>query len=155
MYGLWRSSFRGPLALALVTVYVLIFFVTPAVAASNVEPAAIADVATQQDTEETESETSGAVDECWQGRADGERDAKGNPLWFVAGLACGIFGFGAAYLIEPSPPASALLGKSSGYALCYTEAYQDKSKGKNAMYAGIGWLVWIVIYLGLILPGVD
>jgi hypothetical protein len=87
------------------------------------------------------------ADECWQGKADGERDAKGNPLWILAGLGCGIFGAGAAYLAKPSPPTYALMGKSSQYVLCYTEAYQSKSRWKNTGYAFLGWATWIVIFL--------
>jgi hypothetical protein len=155
MYRLWQSPFRGPLAALTVAAYCLIFLVVPAVASGKTEPVVAQDVVVQQQSGSSTTESGGSTDQCWQGRADGERDAKGNPAWFIAGLFCGVFGFGAAYLITPSPPASALLGKPSGYALCYTEAYQSKSKGKNAIYAGVGWLVWIVIYVGFILPSAE
>jgi hypothetical protein len=86
-----------------------------------------------------------AQDECMQGKMDGERDAKGNPLWFLAGLGCGIFGAGAAYIYNPDPPAQGLMGKSSEYVLCYTDAYKKKAKMKNTTYACVGWAVWIAI----------
>lgn len=129
MQKLWHSPVRGPLASLMVVVYCAIFLVVPVVALAQIGE--------------------GGVDECYQGKADGERDGTGNPAWVLAGLGCGIFGLGAAYLIKPSPDAGALLGKSSEYVMCYTDAYQEKAKGKNAMYAGIGCLVGAVISLAV------
>jgi hypothetical protein len=89
-----------------------------------------------------------------QGRTDGERDAKGNPLWVLAGLAgtgccllIGCAGIGAAYLLPPSPPAHVLIGKSPEYVLGYTEGYQSKAKVENTMYAAIGCAAAAVINL--------
>lgn len=82
-----------------------------------------------------------------QGKLDGERDAKGNPIWFLAGVGCGIIGVGIAYLVKPSPPAAALIGKSSEYVLGYTDGYQNKSRSKNATYACGGWLVFVIIFV--------
>lgn len=81
-----------------------------------------------------------------QGKLDGEQGARGNPAWILGGLACGIIGVGAAYLIKPSPPADALIGKSAEYVLGYTEGYQKKSCTKNAGYACGGWAAFIIIY---------
>jgi len=119
----------------MVVVYCAIFLVVPVVAFA-------------QDDESS-------VDQCWQGTADGERDGKGNAAWVLAGLGCGIFGLGAAYLIKPSPGAGALLGKSPEYVMCYTESYQENAKNKNAMYAGIGCLVSTVINLALMDTGTE
>ena len=85
-------------------------------------------------------------DTFFQGKLDGERDAKGNGLWALAGCACGIFGVAAAYLIKPTPPAAALIGRSSEYIMGYTEGYQNKSRNKNAMYACGGWAAFVLIY---------
>lgn len=87
-----------------------------------------------------------------QGKLDGERDARGSPLWFVAGLGCGIFGAGAAYLIKPNPPASGLIGKSAEYVMGYTEGYKNKGRDRNTMWACAGWLTWVIIYVAIILP---
>ena len=87
------------------------------------------------------------MDDYVQGKLDGERDSKGNPLWILAGVGCGVFGVGAAYFIKPSPPAHALVGKASGYVMGYTEGYQKKSRNKNAGYACAGWAAWIIFYL--------
>jgi hypothetical protein len=84
-----------------------------------------------------------------EGKVDGEMAAKGNPLWFLAGVGCGCIGVGAAYFIKPSPPAYALVGKSSEYVLGYTEGYGDKSRNKNAGYACAGWLAFVAVYAAL------
>jgi len=81
-----------------------------------------------------------------QGKMDGERDAKGNALWILAGAGCGIFGVGAAYFMKPSPPAQALVGKSIDYVLGYTEGYQTKARNANVGYACGGWAAFIAIY---------
>lgn len=90
---------------------------------------------------------SSATSDYLQGKLDGERDAKGNPAWFLAGAACGIFGAGAAYFIKPEPPASALVGKSAQYVLGYREGYQNKSSGKNLGYACAGWAALVIVYV--------
>jgi len=82
-----------------------------------------------------------------QGKMQGELDAKGNPLWIIAGLGCGIFGVGAAYFTKPSPPSMAIMGKSTEYILGYTEGYQNKSRNTNTGYACGGWAAWLVMYL--------
>ena len=127
MQKLWLSPVRSPLASLMLVVYCAVVLVVPAVVFAQVAESTAA--------------------ECLQGKADGERDGKGNAAWILAGAGCGIIGLGAAYLIKPSPDASTLLGKSSEYVLCYTEAYQNKAKGKNAMYAGVGWAIAIVVLL--------
>lgn len=81
-----------------------------------------------------------------QGRADGQRDAKGSPAWILGGILCGVFAVLYCYIQSPSPPVGALVGKSSDYVLGYSEGYKTK-RGKDAMYAWIGWGIWIVIYL--------
>jgi hypothetical protein len=131
MQLLWQSPTRGPIASLMIVLYCLMFLVMPIVALAQ------------------------QGDDCAQGKADGERDGKGNALWFLAGLGCGIIGFGAAFLIKPSPNANALLGKSSDYVVCYTEAYQAKAKGKNVLYAGLGWGAWMIIYFAAIYPNLD
>ena len=83
-----------------------------------------------------------------QGKMDGERDAKGNFLWFLAGAGCGVFGVGYVYFMdEPKPASHMFMGKSQEYVLGYTEGYQNKSKKTNMQYACAGWATWILIYL--------
>jgi hypothetical protein len=88
-----------------------------------------------------------SVNEFAMGKLKGESDSKGQPLWFLAGLGCGIIGVGVAFLVKPNPPASSLLGQSSDYVLGYSEGYRNKGREKNTTYACIGWGVWIVIYV--------
>jgi hypothetical protein len=82
-----------------------------------------------------------------QGKMDGARDARGNALWIIAGVGCGILGVGAAYLTKPSPPLDQLAGKSQEYVMGYTEGYQNKAKDINTGYACAGWGSWVLIYL--------
>lgn len=81
-----------------------------------------------------------------QGKADGERDAKGNVLWVAAGV---LFPWGnlAAYLMKPGPPAHAFIGKSSQYILGYKEGYKNKAALKNLKYSCIGSGVVMAIVL--------
>lgn len=80
-----------------------------------------------------------------QGRLDGERDAKGNPAWILAGLAgtglclcIGCAGVGLAYSTPPSPSPGVLMGKSSEYVMGYTEGYKSKARLENTKYAAAG-----------------
>jgi len=89
-----------------------------------------------------------------QGRSDGNRDARGNAAWILAGLTgtgfclcIGCVGVGIAYAIAPSPPAQALLGKSAQYVQGYTEAYKNKARKDNAGYAAAGCATAAVINL--------
>ena len=61
-----------------------------------------------------------------------DRDARTNTnstLWFGVGCLFNITGVGIAYIMEPSPKASSLLGKSPEYVAAYTEEY--KSVGRS------------------------
>jgi hypothetical protein len=84
------------------------------------------------------------------GKADGSKGA--SPAWIIAGLGCGIFGLGAAFLIKPSAPASRLVGKSPEYVVCYTDAYKSAARDRQVIYATIGMAVWIIIYFAAIYP---
>ncbi|MDP4164544.1 MAG: hypothetical protein Q8898_15720 [Bacillota bacterium] len=87
-----------------------------------------------------------AMNQFAVGKLDGERDAKGNPLWFLAGAGCGCFGAGFAFLMKPSPDAQSLVGKSSDYVLGYTEGYKNKGRMKNTSYACAGWAAFVAVY---------
>lgn len=96
-------------------------------------------------------------DECTQGKIDGKRDgkAKASPAWVLAGLGCGCLGVGAAYLIPPSIPVDQLVGKSPDYTVCYEKQFKSSAGAKQAGYAAIGWVVWIIIWFTLIYPELD
>ena len=82
-----------------------------------------------------------------EGLMQGQMMAQGNTAWLVGGFCCGIFGVAGAYLIEPSPPAQMLIGKSAEYVMGFTEGYKNESRKKNAKYAGIGFLGYLALYL--------
>ena len=82
-----------------------------------------------------------------EGLMQGQMMAQGNAAWVVGGFCCGIFGVGGAFLIEPSPPAHMLMGKSNEYVMGFTEGYKSESKKKNIQYAGIGFMGYLVFYL--------
>jgi len=84
------------------------------------------------------------------GYTQGTLDAQGSAAWSLAGFGCGIFGIGAAYIYSATPPPQVLAGKSQEYTVAYIEAYQSKSRQKNAHHAMMGMVVSIAAYLLLI-----
>lgn len=95
--------------------------------------------------------------DCTQAKIDGKADgkSKASPAWFLAGLGCGCLGVGAAFLIKPSVPSDKIMGKSAEYIVCYEQEYKKAAAGKQAGYALVGWIVWILIYTIAILPSSD
>ena len=78
---------------------------------------------------------------------DAEADAKqflwigGNFLLTVAGgCVLGSVGLLGAYLYEPVPPASRLMGKSPEYVLFYADAYKSRARSLQLRSAFIGCL---------------
>lgn len=86
---------------------------------------------------------------CTQAEFDAQRDINGT-LWLAIGFFGGIFGIAAAYVIEPTPPASRLLGKSSDYVATYTDCYKSAAKDiqtKNAIKGCvISGLLYVAVY---------
>lgn len=98
-------------------------------------------------------------DDIAAGRMAGEQDARANVKgreWLAAGCLFGPLGLAAAYVYEPSPPSTRLLGKSEEYVTAYSEAYKataqsiQKSKAltgcitgcvTNIVLGGIGLIV--------------
>ncbi len=69
------------------------------------------------------------------------------------GFGCGIFGIGAAYVYEGRLPVhrlAALQDKSNTYVLIYTEAYVKEIQDQRTSDAITGWIVGIIVSLGLI-----
>lgn len=102
-----------------------------------------------------ESEAAGA---CAQAKADAKSNVN-STMWMGAGCLGGVLGLGAAYVMEPSPPTTALLGKSPEYVAHYTDCYKEEAKSiqtSNAMkgcliavasYA-VFWVVYFVVIAG-------
>ncbi len=92
------------------------------------------------------------TDACMQAQAAADRDIN-TTLWFGAGCLFGIFGLGAAYVVEPSPSATSLLGKSPEYVAVYTDCYRDgaqkiqQSKAMTGCLVGTGVQVvaWVLL----------
>ena len=98
-------------------------------------------------------------------KASAERDAAADVnqfLWgggtfglaAVGGCLLGSIGLLGAFLYEPSPPASRLLGKSPEYILFYADAYKAKGRDLQARASALGCLggsvvaifLWALIY---------
>ncbi len=103
----------------------------------------------QDATSAKNSNTINAMEVCSQAQQDVQSDIN-KTLWLAIGFFGGILGIAAAYIVEPSPPASRLLGKSPEYVATYTDCYKDAGKKiqANAAIKGcvIGALVYAVTY---------
>ncbi len=76
-----------------------------------------------------------ATDACMQAQMDAQADVNGT-MWFFGGCIFGLVGLGAAYVIEPSPPTTRLLGQPPDYVAMYTDCYKEAGKSiqtSNAM----------------------
>lgn len=95
------------------------------------------------------AQNSNATQACAQAQQDAQTEIN-KTLWLAIGFVGGILGIIAAYVIEPSPPASKLLGKSPKYVAAYTDCYKDAGKKiqANAAIKGcvIGGLVYVATY---------
>ncbi len=69
--------------------------------------------------------------EIMKGKMEGEQAARssvnGN-LWLAIGCLGGLLGIVIAYIYEPSPSSTMLLGKSPEYVAAYTDAYKMTAK---------------------------
>ncbi len=84
-------------------------------------------------------------DACTEAEIDAERDAN-KTIWFIAGCCGGIVGLIISYAIEPSPPATKLLGKSPEYVAVYTDCYKRKAKNIQTKMALTGCGVAVAAY---------
>ena len=70
-------------------------------------------------------------------------------LGIVGGCLLGSVGLLGAYIYEPSPPVSRLLGKSPEYTMFYTDAYKAKARDLQLKYASIGCISGSVVAAGI------
>ncbi len=83
-------------------------------------------------------------DDLMAGRIAGEQAARADVsggLWFIAGCLGGVIGVVVAYVFEPNPPATYLLGKSPEYVAAYTDAYRATAKSVQTSRAITGCIV--------------
>ncbi len=91
-------------------------------------------------------EYAGEVTDAYtQGKTDAEAEVNGT-LWFAAGFFLGIWGILAAYLIEPTPSATTLIGKDPEWIQLYTAAYKKAGRDKQVRMATIGCIVSGIAY---------
>jgi len=94
-----------------------------------------------------------AQDACAAGSMAGQRDTSGT-VWFIGGCLFTGFALAGAYLIEPSPPTSALVGQDPEYVAGFTDCYRETAMGirqKQALYGclagclvgGLGYAILI------------
>jgi len=79
----------------------------------------------------------------FKGLFDGEKDAKGNGVWLLAGAGLGIFGILAAYIYKPNPPSYRFKGRKPDYVWGYKEGYQNTSRDKNVAWASGGFFIFL------------
>ena len=84
-----------------------------------------------------------------QAQMDAAADINGF-LWIGCGFLFPILAVGAAYLIEPSPRAARLLGKSPEFVAVYTDAYRQKAKGIRVTNSVIGCIGGAILYVIII-----
>jgi hypothetical protein len=94
--------------------------------------------------------TPATADPTMAAHMDADADSNGI-LWFGAGCLLGVIGIIVAYVIEPTPPPSRLMGKPADYVTVYSGAYQKAGRWeqtKSAMWGcGTGAVAGIVIYV--------
>jgi TolB-like protein len=66
-------------------------------------------------------------------------------IWFTSGCLLGVLGVGLAYLVEPTPPSSLLIGKDADYVAIYTKNYKRAGKRIQTKQATYGCLSWLII----------
>ncbi len=77
---------------------------------------------------------------CAQAQVDAQRDVN-KTLWMAAGFFFGLLGIGAAYVLEPDPPASRLIGKSPEYVATYTDCYKEAGRDVQVKGAVTGCVI--------------
>jgi len=94
---------------------------------------------------------------CAQAQMDAKTDVNSN-LWFGAGCLFGLLGIGAAYVIEPNPPATRMLGKTPEYVAQYSDCYKTEAKSIQTKKATNGCLLYaafMVVYMVLVVSTID
>jgi len=90
--------------------------------------------------------------EIMAGRMAGEQAARANvngTAWLAIGCIGGLLGVIVAYVYEPSPSATMLLGKSPEYVAAYTDAYKTTAKKVQTGKAWTGCIAFTVIYVAI------
>lgn len=87
-----------------------------------------------------------AQDACVEGRVlASERTS--STIWFLAGCTLSGLGVLGAYVIQPDPPMTALVGKDAAYVAQLTDCYKDQAGGIQTKWAWIGCATIAVPYI--------
>ena len=96
--------------------------------------------------------TMAQIDDITAGRLAGSQEARANTngtLWLAIGCIGGLVGVVVAYVVEPQPSATMLLGKSPEYVAAYTDAYRVTGKSVQTGKAWTGCIIGALISIGL------
>ena len=88
------------------------------------------------------------MDDITAGRVAGAQAARASTngtLWLAIGCIGGLIGVVVAYVVEPQPSATMLLGKSPEYVAAYTDAYRATGKSVQTSKAWTGCIVWTAV----------
>jgi len=94
-----------------------------------------------------------STDACTQAQLDAQTDIN-STLWLGAGCLFGIIGVAAAYVIDPSPPATRLIGMPPDYVVMYSDCYKAKAKSIQTSAATKGCLLYAVWALAVYSLGI-
>ena len=87
---------------------------------------------------------------CADAELQADSDTNGT-VWMVGGCLATVLTLIAAQVLEPEPPAAALLGQSPEYVAVYTDCYKRAAKKKRTNKALTGCLIggaaWAALYL--------
>jgi hypothetical protein len=100
-------------------------------------------------------------DDFMAGRIAGEQSARANTsgmAWMAIGCIGGLLGVIVAYVYEPNPSITMLLGKSPEYVAAYTDAYKSAAKNTQTSKAWVGCIastLLSVVYIVLVVAATE
>jgi len=94
----------------------------------------------------TKDTTPEKVSPCVLAQLDARRDIQ-DIVWLGAGFLFGVFGVGAAYLINPTPPPDKIIGKPPNFVAQYMTCYQKYARQEQVSNAVAGCLLGDMLVL--------
>ena len=81
--------------------------------------------------------------------AQAGRTTTNGTMWLAVGCLGGLVGVVVAYIYQPTPPATQLLGKSPEFIAAYTDSYKASARSSQASKAWIGCVVSTLAYVAV------
>lgn len=81
--------------------------------------------------------------------AQAAADRTNGTVWFIGGCLGTVLTLLLAQVMDPTPPASALIGKSDEYVAQYSDTFVEEVKSKRTKNAIYGCITGGVLYVGL------